>query len=202
MTLGTHNSGTGGRLLWWLRPLAWLINPTSKCQNKTISEQLEDGVRLFNLQVTKYKGEWVFSHGLAIYNEELFSTLSLMLRYASEEMPIYFTLYLDDNLLLGQPCEEFRRLVSELKNELKGELKGEPIKLLYAWIEGSAEYPYKSNIKLSCEEHHWSMGWAKCNAKSWLDYLPLPKRHAKKYNAKYKSECKQEFLMLDFYNYD
>lgn len=199
MILGTHNSGTGGRLLWWLRPLAWLINPTSKCQDRTISEQLEDGVRLFNLQVTKYKGEWVFSHGLAIYNEELYSTLSLMQAYASKENPIYFTLYLDDNLLLGQPCEEFRRLVSELKDELKGE----PIKLLYAWIEGGQEYPYvcKDADLPTCEEHYWSLGWAKANAKSWLDWLPLPKRHAKMYNKKYKSECKQEFLMLDFYNY-
>lgn len=31
MILGTHNSATGGKLLWWLKPLAWLINPTSKC---------------------------------------------------------------------------------------------------------------------------------------------------------------------------
>lgn len=199
MTLGTHNSGTGGRLLWWLRPLAWLINSTSKCQDKTISEQLEDGVRLFNLQVTKYKGEWVFSHGLAIYNEELYSTLSLMLTYASKDKPIYFTLYLDDNLLLGQPCEEFRQLVSELKKELKGELK-----MLYAWIEGSQEYTYVTDDKAltTWEEKYWTLDWAKKHAKSWLDWLPLPRRHAKRYNAKYKSECKQEFLMLDFYNYD
>ena len=195
MILGTHNSGTGGQLLWWLRPLAWLINPTSKCQDKTISEQLEDGVRLFNLQVTRYKGEWVFSHGLAIYEEELFSALSLMQAYASKEKPIYFTLYLDDNLLLGQPCEAFRKLIGELKSELKEA----NVKMLYAWIEGSKEYPYKSNIKLSCEEHYWSLGWAKANAKSWLDWLPLPKHHAKKHNREYNDKCKSKYLMLDFY---
>ena len=198
MILGTHNSGTGGQLLWWLRPLAWLINPTSKCQDRTISEQLEDGVRLFNLQVTKYKGEWVFSHGLAIYEEGLIPALSLMSAYATEDKPIYFTLYLDNNLLLGQPCEDFRQFVSELKGELKGELK-----MLYAWIEGGQEYPYVTDDKAltTWEEHYWSLGWAKQNAKSWLDWLPLPRRHAKKYNAKYKGECKQEFMMLDFYNY-
>jgi ABC-type amino acid transport substrate-binding protein len=70
MRYGTHNSATGGQLVWWLRPLAWLVILTSKCQTKSIAEQLEDGVRLFNLQVTKYNGEWVFSHGTAIYKEE------------------------------------------------------------------------------------------------------------------------------------
>ena len=198
MIIGTHNSGTGGQLLWWLRPLAWVINPTSKCQDRTISEQLEDGVRLFNLQVTKYKGEWVFSHGLAIYEEELIPTLSLMSAYATREKPIYFNLYLDDNLLLGQPAREFAELVELLINELDKS----NVKMQYAWIEGENKVLYSSVLKLSCEEHYWSLGWAEQNAKSWLDWVPLPRRHARKYNAKYKSECKQEFLMLDFYNYD
>ena len=66
MILGTHNSATGGQLLWWLRPLAWVINPTSKCQDRTIQEQLIDGVKVFNLQVAYVGGKWRFTHGLAI----------------------------------------------------------------------------------------------------------------------------------------
>lgn len=198
MIIGTHNSATGGRLQWWLRPLAWVINPTSKCQNKSIQEQLLDGVRLFNLQITKYRGKWVFSHGLAIYNEELIPTLCLMRCYATREKPIYFNLYLDDNLLLGQDDEAFKTLLEEIKVFIKGS----NIKLLYTWVEGDKEVLYDSGIKLNYEEHYWTLGWAKKNAKSWKDYLPLPKRHAEMYNKKYKSECKGEFLMLDFYNYD
>ena len=49
MIYGTHNSATGGKLVWWLRPFAWVINPTSKCQDNSIDEQLQDGVKLFNL---------------------------------------------------------------------------------------------------------------------------------------------------------
>jgi hypothetical protein len=37
--------------------------------------------------------------------------------------------------------------------------------------------------------------------KSWIDKLPLPKRHAKKYNKKYKERCVKNYLMLDFYEY-
>ena len=78
MILGTHNSATGGKLLWWLRPLAWIINPTSKCQDKTIQEQLKDGVRFFNLQVAYVNGKWRFSHGLALYKEEVLLTMRQM----------------------------------------------------------------------------------------------------------------------------
>ena len=198
MIYGTHNSATGGQLVWWLRPLVWLVNLTSKCQTKSIEEQLKDGVRFFDLQVTKYNGEWVFSHGTAIYKEELFSALSLMLRYATQEKPIYFQLVLDDNWFTGQPAEEFKELV-----QLIGEYRnGGNVRMLYAWIEGSQEYPYKSGIQLSYEEHYWTFNWAKKYAKSLLDWLPLPKRHARKYNAEYKADCKREFLMLDFYELD
>ena len=195
MIYGTHNSATGGQLVWWLRPLAWLVNLTSKCQTKCIEEQLEDGVRLFNLQVTKYNGEWVFSHGTAIYKEELIPTLSLMLFYATHEKPIYFQLVLDNNWFTGQPKEEFRELVELIVEDLKGK----NINMLYAWIEGSGEYSYKSGIQLNYEEHYWTISWAKKYAKSLLDWLPLPKRHAKKHNREYKADCKSESLMLDYY---
>ena len=198
MTYGTHNSATGGQLVWWLRPLAWLVNATSKCQTKSIAEQLEDGVRLFNLQVTKYNGEWVFSHGTAIYKEELIPTLSLMLRYATHEKPIYFQLVLDNNWFTGQPEEEFRDLVELIVEDLKGK----HIKMLYAWIEGSGEYPYVSGIQLSYEENYWTFDEARKKAESLIDLLPLPMRHAKKHNREYKADCKSDFLMLDYYELD
>ena len=42
------------------------------------------------------------------------------------------------------------------------------------------------------------MDWAKANAESWLDYIPLPKRHSKKYNKQYIEQNKADYLMLDF----
>jgi hypothetical protein len=42
------------------------------------------------------------------------------------------------------------------------------------------------------------MSWAKTNSKSWIDYIPLPKRHAKKYNKEYVEQNKSDYLMLDF----
>ena len=189
--LGTHNSATSGKTVWWQRPFAWLLNLTSRCQNKSIDEQLQGGVRLFNLQVCCYKGEWHISHGLCIYKEKLFDILDLMKQYKG----IVIQLYLDKNFFVGQDEEEFIKLVDEVKKEY---CSSEFI-LHKAWIEGTDKYPHTSEHELSIEEHYWSKGWSEYCSESWLDKLPLLKRHAKRHNAAYKENCKADYLMLDFY---
>lgn len=196
MKLGTHNSATGGKLLWWLRPLAWLINPTSKCQDRTIAQQLHDGVKVFNIQVAYIGGRWRFSHGLALYEEDVWETLALMKACATEEEPIYFQLYLDRCFW----CKQDEIALIELVSIIRAELLEDGIFMMFdPWIEGAHEYLKMGNVldKISLEEHYWTTAWSK--DKSWIDKIPLPKRHAKKYNKKYKSECKGEYLMLDCY---
>lgn len=200
MIYGTHNSGTGGKLLWWLKPLAWIINPTSKCQDKTIKEQLEDGVRFFNLQVARHNGVWRFSHGMALYQENVFETIALMRSFATERKPIYFQLYLDRSWWCRQDVEEFEWLIEVLKNEYCSE----QFVMLDTLVEGTKYHPYHSGKKLNSTEKYWTLSWSRCAAKNWLDKLPLPKYHAKKYNKGYKANCQEEwhrnaFLMLDYY---
>ena len=202
MILGTHNSGTGGKLLWWLKPLALIINPTSKCQNKTIKEQLKDGVRLFNLQVAYHRGKWRFSHGMALYKENVFETIALMRSFATERKPIYFQLYLDKSWWCKQDVDEFEWLIEGLKKEFCND----NLVMLDTWVEGTNYHPYHSGKRLNSSEHYWTLSWSRSVAKNWLDKLPLPKYHAKKYNKKYKVDCQEEFhgnafLMLDYYNY-
>lgn len=195
MIYGTHNSATGGKLLWWLRPLAWVINPTSKCQDKTIDEQLNDGVKLFNLQVA-YNGErWYFSHGLALYEEDVFEILAKMKACATAKEPIYFQLYLDKSFWFAQDEEAFTQLVADIKKQFCCP----HFVMLSAWVEGTKKYLHKSESKLKWQERYWTTTWASINATSWLDKLPLPKYHAKKYNSRYKEECTTDYLMLDFY---
>ena len=197
MIYGTHNSATGGQLLWWLRPLAWVINPTSKCQDRTIADQLADGVKVFNLQVAFVNGKWRFTHGLAIYKEDVFETLVMIKACATKDEPIYFQLYLDKCFWCKQDIKEFEYLIEIIKNEYCDD----SFYILSSWVEGTKYYPYSSGEKISLEEHYWTLSWGKMYGKTWKDKLPLPKRHAKKYNSKYKSECKKEYLMLDFYEY-
>lgn len=197
MILGTHNSATGGSLVWWLKPLAWIINPTSKCQDRTIAQQLADGVKVFNLQIAKVGGRWRFTHGLAVYKEDVFDTLALMKLCASVKEPIYFQLYLDKCFWSKQDVEEFEFIAGNIKKEYCNKF----FIMQRCWVEGTDYQPYKSDCTAQIEEHYWTKGWVRATKpKNYLEHLPLPKWHAKKYNKKYKSECKKEYLMLDFYN--
>lgn len=197
MKRGTHNSATGGRLVWWLRPLAWIINPTSKCQDRSITGQLVDGVKVFNLQVAYVNGEWRFSHGLAVYKEDVFDTLELMKRYASPERPIFFQLHLDSCVW----CKKSVRLFIDLVERIKKEYCDERFVMHEARVQGSDICLHRSAIEILIEEHYWTMGWVKSTKpKRMLDKLPLPKYHAKKYNKLYKKNCKSDYLMLDFYS--
>lgn len=203
MIYGTHNSGTGGKLLWWLKPLAWIINPTSKCQDKTIKEQLEDGVRLFNLQVAYHNGAWRFSHGMALYKENVFEAIALMKSFATERKPIYFQLYLDKSWWCKHDIEAFEILIEGLKTEFCDD----EFVMLDTLVKGTNYHPYHSGKRLNSSECYWTLAWGRCDAKNWLDKLPLPKYHAKKYNRGYKASCQEEwhrnaFLMLDYYNYE
>ena len=197
MILGTHNSATGGQLLWWLKPLSWLINPTSKCQDKTIQEQLQDGVKVFNLQVAYHNGKWRFSHGLALYKEDVIETLAMIKACATKKEPIYIQLYLDNCFWCKHDIEEFEFLIECIKHDYCSDC----FVLLDAWVEGTNYHPYSSGVKISMEEHYWTRAWGKMYGKNWIDKLPLPKRHARKYNKEYRDNCKSEYLMLDFYEY-
>lgn len=201
MIYGTHNSATGGKLLWWLRPIGGIINLTSKCQDRTIQEQLQDGVKVFNLQVAYINGKWRFSHGLALYKEDVMLTIRQLRAWATKHEPIYFQLYLDKSFWCKQDEVAFIELVSIIRAEL---LKDGVFMMFDPWIEGTNEYLKMGNVfeNISLEEHYWTTSWSKMFGKTWIDKLPLPKRHAKKFNAKYKSECKSKYLMLDFYNYE
>ncbi len=195
MIYGTHNSATGGKLLWWLRPFAWVINPTSKCQSRNIDEQLHDGVKLFNLQVA-YNGKmWYFSHGLALYKEDVIDTIAKMRACASAKEPIYFQMYLDKCFWCKQDELAFAQLVADIKKQFCCPY----FVMLSAWVEGTNKYPHKSDSKLKWEEHYWTLNWGKMYGKTWLDKIPLPKRHARLHNEEYKESCKTEYLMLDFY---
>jgi hypothetical protein len=190
--LGTHNSGTSSSLVWWQRPFGCILNLFSRCQTLSIKEQLENNVRVFNLQVAFYKGEWVFSHGLCIYKERLFDALEVIREYSEKnDCDIYYQLYLDKNFLIGQNETEFQILIDLLKSYLKQS----KVHMIKHKIEGGKSVTLQ-NIDL--EEHYWSLGWAKLNKKNWFNFLPLLKRHAKKYNKEYTKNCNHEYLMLDY----
>lgn len=73
MIIGTHNSMT------YLRPKQWwgyLFIPFWRCQNKTIREQWDAGVRCFDLRITFEKyGKPVFAHGIVKLKGDVYNTI-------------------------------------------------------------------------------------------------------------------------------
>lgn len=196
MTLGTHNSCTYAKAIWWLRPLQWLMNPFSKCQSRTIDEQLEDGVRFFNLQITFYKNDWYFSHGSLIYNLKFWDVLDKLLRKARRNRPIYIQVYYDDNFFIKKNLERWEHL----KKMIEAECEGYYVKVQRFWNENGETYP-EALIDINYVEKYWGWYWIKkSKIHKWYEKLPIPYLHARKYNKIYKQDTEHNFVMLDFYH--
>lgn len=195
---GTHNSGTSSKLVCWQRLFGFLLHLTSRCQNRSISEQIHDGVVLYNFQVCYYRNNWHFSHGLCIYTDLLIDSLNMLraelLLHPSKV--IYYQLVLDKNFLVGQDVIRFKELLSYLLEHYNDD------RLVLQWcnIEGDGMIYINPTVDLSYEEHYWTSSWCKINGTKLLDRLPLPHYHSKKFNDKYRSECSSDVLMLDYYN--
>lgn len=81
--IGSHNSATGEKPVGWL---SRLLLPTAKCQTKTIVEQYNYGVRLFDLRITSHKASYnksdvgyeynLLGHGISYYDITLDEALS------------------------------------------------------------------------------------------------------------------------------
>lgn len=92
MIYGTHNSLTSYKVKnWWYK----LINFTSKCQNKTIKEQLDAGCRYFDIRLRYYKGKLYAAHGLMIYDITFEDFLREITTYDTEDAIYYRVLYED-----------------------------------------------------------------------------------------------------------
>jgi hypothetical protein len=196
MIYGTHNSATGCKLCWWQKPFSFIINPFAKCQSRNLYQQIADGVKVFNLKVSYINGDWKFTNGFAIYEDNVFDLLSFLKLCASVKEPIYIQLCLDK-----RRSKETKDNFIELVEYVKSEYCTSYFIMSFALIEETGEYIHKSNSsKISLKEYYWTEEWADRFASTTLDNFCLPKYHAKKCNEIYRQTCNSEYLMLDYYN--
>ena len=134
MILGSHNSMTYLRpRRWWMR----LFRIFGRCQNKTIQQQFDSGVRCFDLRVSHTTNDgWSFSHGLIDYrlpadfteapdipnplNYPVHSVLSLLNSLATDSDPVYIRFILEkinhvyDPALFQGLCEAIQKMYRHL----------------------------------------------------------------------------------------
>lgn len=76
MEIGTHNSMT------YLSPKKWYLYPfqfLAKCQSKTVEEQYNEGIRLFDIRISYTKNKEIeFRHGLLAYKGNVYKTLNYL----------------------------------------------------------------------------------------------------------------------------
>ena len=70
--LGSHNSFSYLKPeKWWMR----IFNPWAKCQSKTLEEQYEAGVRVFDIRVRWKDDKFFLVHNLMTYRDDPFTII-------------------------------------------------------------------------------------------------------------------------------
>lgn len=121
--IGTHNSATGERPLGFLSKL---LNFTAKCQSKTIWEQLEAGVRLFDLRVTDKMSDGTRAdmyniylhsqcgHGKCLYNITLVDAVLAINDYCMNYRTTAYAIVTFEGSLTDDEREDFRKEITRL----------------------------------------------------------------------------------------
>lgn len=174
MRLATHNSMTYLCPQWYMRPFACI----GRCQNLTLEQQLNYGVRYFDIRVKFLKnGRIVAGHGLLTYNANISDILYI--------------------LDLKKDCTV--RLTLENRNNGGREKFREYCKSVREWFP---DVDFVGGYVKGTWENIGQLGWESCLEKywtfSWKHPIPFPLMYAKKNNKEYMSNGARNFLMLDF----
>ena len=90
--LGSHDSMTYLPVQqWYLKPFKWM----AQCQSKTITEQYNYGVRLFDLRVRfNDSGDLIFAHGPITFKGDVYKTLEILNSFPEK---VYCRILLESN---------------------------------------------------------------------------------------------------------
>jgi hypothetical protein len=180
LKIATHNSGTGEPSKNWVH---CLFTPFSKCQDKTIKEQLESGVRYFDFRVNK---NLMLCHGLWESKTSLDEALKII-----NEFPdiTYYRVVIERknanyllNTILQNTVHRYKR------TRLTEIIQKKPI---WKTLTFYRNVPVKMNfISVPTLKEYLTL-----SHKDWKRYIPIP-RILSKY-SKYEFN-EDTFTMVDF----
>lgn len=193
MEKASHNTFSYARpLQWWLRPFAFV----ARCQEKTLKEQFNAGVRIFDLRLRRGKnGEWVIAHNSFVYARGIdidciMEQLDDMAR--ESEYPVYV------------------RVLHEVRNKRQEKYSSaEDFDIQCGWLKMAyrnirffggqrtmdwrQDYVFPQQNEMEYTELHASMRWPK-----WLHWWPW--LYARLYNERNEREYadKDMVAFVDF----
>ena len=178
MILATHNSLSYLKPQWWLRPFAWV----GRCQNLTIKEQLELGVKYFDIRMKFKKGEWMpeSGHGLLTYKCSIYYIMQIINKHKS----CVVRLTLENKKAPDYMKTFFKMHCKALEKSNKN------ITFVGGFQKGTWEHLYDFHNNVDVIEKYWLF-----SKKQWF---PFPFMYALVANKEYKKIETDGYLMLDF----
>lgn len=198
MILGTHNSLTYAKPTTWLGKL---LNKTAQCQELSIIEQYNYGVRYFDIRInrnTPYN-----RHGLVTYDVKVEEALRILNDMSTQVDPIYVSLNYENGLF--EPKSKYEQWFKEAYSSIVSNYRN------LVFTGGYAKHPWRRVIdvpRISILEMHWEFGNFKYG-KTTKDKIRAllqsiihfnPRYWAEKNNSTYRKWYEDTNLMLDFVN--
>lgn len=203
MLIGTHNSLTGSKIYGWQRYFSWLISPFSKCQDYSLLQQYNKGIRIYDIQVAKHKNTWRASHGFVWYQSTIDALYEVLDMAEDDDNLIGIRIGLDNHWRFSKFSKEAEKLeFLDLVDKLS---KHPNLRILEVYIEKPWDIIYRTpGYDKEVFEKYWSLSWAKTKMKHWWQfyyYLPIPVLWASIYfNEWYREAIKADrnIFITDF----
>ena len=121
---GSHNSATSGKSYKWYHKL---FVPFARCQNKSLKQQWDKGVRFYDLRVTFIDNSWHVAHGLWTGGNTLECILQELIGYSNKSRQ---TCYVSITLEKGK-CDDFLVVINNMIDQLNKSDEGkiEPLEI-------------------------------------------------------------------------
>lgn len=191
LKIATHDSGTGEKGKTFFHDLFSIF---SKCQNKTILEQWNSGVRFFDLRI---ENELHLAHGLWSSKITLLDVLDMLneISLTDKENSTFVMITIERNYR--------EKTITSLVNYLMT-LKKKYNNLHFVSINRKRPkwetVVFYNKVKYVNDyvSVPWITEWRHFNFKNWKRFIPIPRILHKNHVRKYKFNTNY-FVMVDFY---
>lgn len=191
LKIATHDSGTGEKGKTFFHDLFSIF---SKCQNKTILEQWNSGVRFFDLRI---ENELHLAHGLWSSKITLLDVLDMLneISLTDKENSTFVMITIERNYR--------EKTITSLVNYLMT-LKKKYNNLHFVSINRKRPkwetVVFYNKVKYVNDyvSVPWLTEWKHFNFKNWKRFIPIPRILHKNHVRKYKFNTNY-FVMVDFY---
>lgn len=187
--IGSHNSMSYLPIRGWRKVLA----PWARCQNLTLQQQYELGVRYFDIRIKKINDVWHFVHNnadLGLYAHHIEEILLLSMRPDT-----WFRFILDERKTPCNPVEYKADFLHTIQRLIDRHVNIDSAIVFWEWKE------YQKGKVIRQLEYHTSV------ISPWYKYILGTKWFAKAYNSKAEEDNKwtaqsnTDVLLLDYVQY-